>query len=70
MQLWQTRLLRFSKLDVADEIENVLAFYKSTFLQEIPILYKNLEKKLGNQSVASFLGWEIGLVVTGMVILM
>ncbi len=54
VQLWQTRLLRFSKLDVADEIENVLAFYKSTFLQEIPILYKNLEKKLGNQSVASF----------------
>ena len=31
VQLWQTRLLRFSKLDVADEIENVLAFYKSTF---------------------------------------
>ena len=28
VQLWQTRLLRFSKLDVADEIENVLAFYK------------------------------------------
>ena len=31
VQLWQTRLLRFSTLDVADEIENVLAFYKSTF---------------------------------------
>ena len=54
VQLWQTRLLRFSKLDVADEIENVLAFYKSTFLKEIPILYKTIERKLGNQSVASF----------------
>ncbi len=53
-QLWQTRLLRTSKLDVADEIENVLAIYSSTFLKEIPILYKNLEKKLDNQSLSSF----------------
>ena len=36
MQLWQTRLLRFSKLTVADEIENALSYYESTFLREIP----------------------------------
>jgi len=55
MQLWQTRLLRFSKLTVADEIENALSYYESTFLREIPKLYTNLEQLLGNQPVHSFL---------------
>jgi phosphoenolpyruvate carboxylase len=55
MQLWQTRLLRFSKLTVADEIENALSYYESTFLREIPKLYANLEQLLGHQSVHSFL---------------
>jgi phosphoenolpyruvate carboxylase len=55
MQLWQTRLLRFSKLTVADEIENALSYYESTFLREIPKLYANLEQLLGNQQVHSFL---------------
>ena len=36
MQLWQTRLLRFSKLTVADEIENALSYYDATFVREIP----------------------------------
>jgi phosphoenolpyruvate carboxylase len=55
MQLWQTRLLRFSKLTVADEIENALSYYEATFLREIPKLYANLERELGNQPVHSFL---------------
>ena len=55
MQLWQTRLLRFSKLTVADEIENALSYYECTFLREIPKLYANLEQLLGNQPVHSFL---------------
>jgi phosphoenolpyruvate carboxylase len=55
MQLWQTRLLRFSKLTVADEVENALSYYESTFLREIPKLYANLEQLLGNQPVHSFL---------------
>ncbi|MES2911692.1 MAG: phosphoenolpyruvate carboxylase [Pseudomonadota bacterium] len=55
MQLWQTRLLRFSKLTVADEIENALSYYEATFLREIPKLYANLERELGNRSVHSFL---------------
>lgn len=55
MQLWQTRLLRFTKLTVADEIENALSYYESTFLREIPKLYANLERELGNQPVYSFL---------------
>ena len=55
MQLWQTRLLRFSKLTVADEIENALSYYEATFLREIPKLYANLERELGQQPVHSFL---------------
>ena len=54
-QLWQTRLLRFTKLTVADEIENALSYYESTFLREIPGLYANLERELGNLPVHSFL---------------
>ncbi|MDQ3060158.1 MAG: phosphoenolpyruvate carboxylase [Pseudomonadota bacterium] len=54
-QLWQTRLLRFSKLTVADEIENSLSYYEATFLREIPKLYANLERELGKQPVHSFL---------------
>ena len=55
MQLWQTRLLRFSKLTVADEIENALSYYEATFLREIPKLYANLERELGKHAVHSFL---------------
>mgnify|MGYP006340194763 CR=1 FL=1 len=55
MQLWQTRLLRYSKLTVADEIENALSYYESTFLREIPRIYADLERELGNYPVASFL---------------
>lgn len=54
-QLWQTRLLRYSKLTVADEIENALSYYESTFLSEIPKIYADLERELGDQPVASFL---------------
>jgi phosphoenolpyruvate carboxylase len=55
MQLWQTRLLRFTKLTVADEIENSLTYYESTFLREIPKLYASLETELGKEHVHSFL---------------
>lgn len=54
-QLWQTRLLRYSKLTVANEIENALSYYESTFLRELPRLYGALEDALGGRSVASFL---------------
>jgi phosphoenolpyruvate carboxylase len=34
--LWQTRMLRYEKLTVADEIENALSYYRITFLRELP----------------------------------
>ena len=55
VQLWQTRLLRFTKLTVVDEIENALTYYETTFLREIPKLYANLERELGMLPVHSFL---------------
>ncbi|MGV3726394.1 phosphoenolpyruvate carboxylase [Hydrogenophaga sp.] len=58
-QLWQTRLLRFTKLTVADEIENALSYYEATFLTQIPRLYRELEEGLGDAghsaSIAPFL---------------
>ncbi|WP_296501537.1 phosphoenolpyruvate carboxylase [Rhodoferax sp.] len=55
LQLWHTRLLRFTKLTVADEVENALSYYETTFLREIPKLYADLERELGQQPVHSFL---------------
>ena len=66
-QIWQTRLLRFSKLTVADEIENALSYYEATFLREIPRVYADLEKALGQggvvPSVAPF--WRMGQWIGG-----
>src|SRR5450759_427493 len=55
LQLWQTRLLRFTKLSVADEVENALSYYETTFLSEIPRIYADLERQLGPHPVHSFL---------------
>jgi len=52
--LWDTRMLRYSKLKVQDEIKNGLTFYGHTFLTEIPQLYANLEKQLEKQYGKSF----------------
>ncbi len=52
-QLWQTRILRYVKLTVEDEIENALGYYRSTFLTQIPKLYADLEDLVG-KSVPSF----------------
>ncbi len=54
-QLWQTRLLRYSKLTVEDEIDNALSYYQATFLGEIPKLYAALERELGERDLATFL---------------
>ncbi|WOB09573.1 phosphoenolpyruvate carboxylase [Piscinibacter gummiphilus] len=53
-QLWQTRMLRYTKLTVADEIENALSYYQSTFLRQIPRLYRELEEALPGHPIAPF----------------
>jgi phosphoenolpyruvate carboxylase len=53
-QLWQTRMLRTAKLTVADEIENALSYYRSTFLRQIPRMYRDIEQALPGHPIASF----------------
>ena len=44
--LWQTSLLRGTKLTVLDEVANGLTYYDYTFLREVPRLYRALEDQL------------------------
>jgi len=60
LTLWQTNLLRRTKLTVLDEVENGLEFYDYTFLREVPRLICALEDRLnaGDEAageLASFL---------------
>jgi phosphoenolpyruvate carboxylase len=43
LRLWLTAMLRVAKLEVADEITNGLAYFRLTFLSELPRLYADLE---------------------------
>ncbi|WP_459615924.1 phosphoenolpyruvate carboxylase [Bordetella sp. 2513F-2] len=52
--LWQTRMLRYTRLTVADEIENALSYYRSTFLGVIPRLYGDLSKLLNREPAGPF----------------
>ena len=53
-QLWQTRVLRTARLTVADEIENALSYYRTTFLAQVPLLYQEIEEALPGFEIASF----------------
>ncbi len=46
LTLWQTNLLRRTKLTVLDEVANGLSFYGYTFLREVPRLHCALEDRL------------------------
>ena len=45
-RLWLTAMLRLAKLAVADEIANALAYFRLTFIPELPKLYADLEEAL------------------------
>ena len=47
--LWQTRMLRYAKLTVADEIDNALSYYRITFLQALPQLHQEIIASLASQ---------------------
>ncbi|MCK1745007.1 phosphoenolpyruvate carboxylase [Bradyrhizobium sp. 139] len=61
LTLWQTNLLRRTKLTVLDEVANGLSFYDYTFLREVPRLVNALEDRLeegdehASSELASFL---------------
>ena len=61
LTLWQTNLLRRTRLTVLDEVANGLSFYDYTFLNEVPRLHCRLEDRLSENEgttqgeLASFL---------------
>lgn len=52
--LWQTRVLRFERLYVADEVETALSYLRDVFLPTLPALYSRWDRALG-QRVPPFL---------------
>ena len=46
LELWQTAMLRLTRLRVKDEVDNGLGYYRYTFLAEIPRMYASLERLL------------------------
>ena len=65
LTLWQTRMLRPTKLSVLDEVENALTFFNATFFAEVPKLYAAVEHELGEATgeLPAFL--EIGSWIGG-----
>ena len=62
LTLWQTNLLRQTKLTIIDEVANGLSYYDYTFLRVLPRFYAALEDRLARQNpdnqpvpIASFL---------------
>jgi phosphoenolpyruvate carboxylase len=59
LTLWQTNLLRRTKLNVFDEVQNGLSFYDYTFLKQLPRLLNLLDDRLESADeggeLASFL---------------
>jgi phosphoenolpyruvate carboxylase len=52
LTLWQTSLLRRTRLRVIDEVANGLSYYDYTFLSELPRFYADLEEELAAQGIA------------------
>ncbi len=47
--LWQSRMLRYSRLTVSDEIDNALTYYRMSLLDTIPELLQDLEQEIITQ---------------------
>ncbi|HEX7055126.1 MAG TPA: phosphoenolpyruvate carboxylase [Burkholderiales bacterium] len=46
LRLWLTSMLRSARLEVTDEVANGIAYFRLTFLRELPRLYAELEQAL------------------------
>lgn len=61
--LWLTRLIRPTRISVLDEANNVLNYFRSTFLPQLPKLYRRLARLVGRWAETPFL--QIGSWVGG-----
>ncbi|MCB2100988.1 MAG: phosphoenolpyruvate carboxylase [Rhodobacterales bacterium] len=50
--LWQTNLLRFTRLSVLDEVVNGLTYYDDTFFEQLPLIYGAIEDHLNGDDPA------------------
>jgi len=53
LTLWQTDILRRTKLQITDEIQNGLSYYDQTFFAELPRFYADLEEEMARQGLGS-----------------
>lgn len=53
LTIWQTDILRRTKLQISDEIQNGLSYYDQTFFAELPRFYADLEDELARQGLGS-----------------
>ncbi|WP_339712540.1 phosphoenolpyruvate carboxylase [uncultured Sneathiella sp.] len=51
LTIWQTDILRRTKLQISDEIQNGLSYYDQTFFAELPRFYVDLEEELEQQQL-------------------
>jgi len=65
LALWQTRVLRSSKLSVLDEVENVLSFFNTTFFTAVPKLYTAVERAIGGEMSDSPAFLQVGSWIGG-----
>jgi phosphoenolpyruvate carboxylase len=65
LTLWQTRMLRLTKLAVLDEVENALTYFNATFFSEVPKLYATVERELGAEAEELPAFFEVGSWIGG-----
>jgi phosphoenolpyruvate carboxylase len=49
LTLWQTRVLRELTLSMRDEVDNGLSYFGTTFLEQLPRLYSEIEDSINNR---------------------
>ncbi|MDD5295732.1 MAG: phosphoenolpyruvate carboxylase [Rhodocyclaceae bacterium] len=60
LTLWQTRMLRPTRLAVVDEVKNGISYFEDTFFTELPRLYCQMEDELNRQfPMAQGRGWQV-----------
>ena len=67
LTLWQTSLIRHSRLRVLDEVANALAYYDHTFLAALPEFYADLEdqlRRVGGPCACRSCAWAAGSAAT------
>ena len=65
LMLWQTAMLRLSKLQVVDEIENGLQYFRLSFLRELPAVQMRAEKLFGVDHAAEAAACVVGTWIGG-----